>query len=126
MFDDLEMELERRGHRFSRYEDDWNIYVHSCRAGEGLMTSVSRFLTKKLRLKVNEAKSAVERPEARKCLGFSISNDGCERLIAPESLKKFKMRIWELTRRTRGLSLERVIDRLWPYLMGWRSHFGFC
>ena len=103
MLDDLDKELTRRGHRFCRYADDCNIYVRSQRAGERVMTSVSRFLTTKLRLKVNETKSAVARPEERKFLGFSISNDGGERRIAPKALDTFKRRIWEQTRRTRGL-----------------------
>ena len=126
VLDDLDKELERRGHRFCRYADDCNIYVRSHRAGERVMASVSRFLTKKLRLKVNEAKSAVARPEERKFLGFSISNDGSERRIAPPALKKFKTRIRELTYRTRGKSLPRVIEELKPYLIGWRGYFGFC
>ena len=90
MLDDLDKELTRRGHRFCRYADDCNIYVRSQRAGERVMASVSRFLTTKLRLKVNETKSAVARPEERKFLGFSISNDGSERRIAPKALDKFK------------------------------------
>ena len=93
VLDDLDKELTRRGHRFCRYADDCNIYVRSRRAGERVMASVSRFLTKKLRLKVNEAKSAVARPEERKFLGFSISNDGSERRIAPKALDTFKTRI---------------------------------
>ena len=103
-----------------------NIYVRSRRAGERVMTSVSRFLTKKLRLKVNETKSAVARPEERKFLGFSISNDGCERRIAPKALERFKMRIRDMTRRTRGISLAQMIEELKPYLIGWRGYFGFC
>ncbi len=126
VLDDLDKELTRRGHRFCRYADDCNIYVCSHRAGQRVMASVSRFLTKKLRLKVNQAKSAVARPEARKFLGFSISNDGSERRIAPQALAKFKARIRDLTRRTRGLSLEQVIEELAPYLIGWRGYFGFC
>jgi RNA-directed DNA polymerase len=126
VLDDLDRELTRRGHRFCRYADDCNIYVRSLRAGQRVMVSVSRFLTRKLRLKVNEAKSAVARPEERKFLGFSISNDGSERRIAPQALKKFKTRIRDLTRRTRGLSLEQVIEDLAPYLIGWRGYFGFC
>src|SRR5216684_5171638 len=82
VLDNLDKELARRGHRFCRYADDCNIYVRSRRAGERVMASVSRFLTSKLRLKVNEAKSAVARPEERKFLGFSIANDGSERHIA--------------------------------------------
>src|SRR6266853_1247789 len=86
VLDDLDTELARRGHRFCRYADDCNIYVRSRRAGDRVMASVSRFLTQTLRLKVNEAKSAVARPEERKFLGFSISNDGSERRIAPKAL----------------------------------------
>ncbi|WP_371349386.1 group II intron maturase-specific domain-containing protein [Ancylobacter sp. IITR112] len=90
------------------------------------MASVSRFLTKKLRLKVNEAKSAVAQPEERKFLGFSISNDGSERRIAPQALDKFQARIRDMTRRTRGISLAQLIKELKPYLIGWRGYFGFC
>src|SRR5207302_8708598 len=93
VLDDLDKELEQRGHCFCRYADDCNIYVRSRRAGERVMASVSRFLTSKLRLKVNEAKSAVAQPEERKFLGFSISNDGSERHIAPKALGKFKAQI---------------------------------
>jgi RNA-directed DNA polymerase len=126
VLDDLDKELERRGHRFCRYADDCNIYVRSCRAGERVMASISRFLTKKLRLKVNETKSAVARPEQRKFLGFSIANDGSERRIAPKALDKFKAQIRDMTRRTRGLSLAQMIEELKPYLIGWRGYFGFC
>ena len=106
VLDELDRELSRRGHRFCRYADDCNIYVRSHRAGERVMASISRFLITKLRLKVNESKSAVARPEERKFLGFSISNDGSERRIAPKALERFKTRVRELTRRTRGASLE--------------------
>ncbi len=126
VLDDLDKELTRRGHRFCRYADDCNIYVRSHRAGERVMASVSRFLTTKLRLKVNETKSAVARPEKRKFLGFSISNDGGERRIAPKALDTFKTRIREQTCRTRGLSLTQIIEELTPYLIGWRGYFGFC
>jgi RNA-directed DNA polymerase len=126
VLDDLDRELARRGHRFCRYADDCNIYVRSRRAGERVMASVSRFLTDKLRLKVNEAKSAVARPEERKFLGFSISNDGSERRIAPKALDKFKTRIRDMTRRTLGISLQQMIKELKPYLLGWRGYFGFC
>src|ERR1700758_5630367 len=102
VLDDLDKELSRRGHRFCRYADDCNIYVRSRRAGERVMASVTRFLTGKLKLKVNEAKSAVAPPEERKFLGFTISNDGSERRIAPKALAKFKAQIREMTRRTRG------------------------
>ena len=126
VLDDLDKELERRGHRFCRYADDCNIYVRSRRAGERVMASVSRFLTNKLLLKVNEAKSAVARPEERKFLGFSISNDGSERRIAPKALDKFKAQIRDMTRRTRGFSLQQLIRELKPYIVGWRGYFGFC
>ena len=126
VLDELDKELTRRGHRFCRYADDCNIYVRSQRAGERVMASVARFLTTTLRLKVNESKSAVARPEERKFLGFSIANDGSERRIAPQALAKFKARIRDLTSRTRGISLHRMIETLKPYLMGWRGYFGFC
>src|SRR5580698_611537 len=126
VLDDLDKELARRGRRFCRYADDCNIYVRSRRAGERVMASVSRFLTQKLRLTVNEAKSAVARPEERKFLGFSISNDGSERRIASKALDKFKERVREMTSRTRGLSLSQIIEDLTPYLVGWRGYFGFC
>ena len=87
---------------------------------------MSRFLTNKLKLKVNEAKSAVARPEERKFLGFSIANDGSERRIAPKALDKFKMQVRDMTHRTRGISLPQLIEELRPYLIGWRGYFGFC
>ena len=87
VLDDLDKELSRRGHRFCRYADDCNIYVRSRRAGERVMTSVTRFLTRKLKLKVNKTKSAVAQPEERKFLGFTITNDGAERRIAPKALR---------------------------------------
>jgi RNA-directed DNA polymerase len=126
VLDDLDTELARRRLRFCRYADDCNIYVRSRRAGQRVMASVSRFLTLRLRLKVNETKSAVARPEERKFLGFSISNDGSERRIAPKALATFQARIRDMTRRTQGRSLPQVVEALKPYLMGWRSYFGFC
>ena len=126
VLDDLDKELARRGLRFCRYADDCNIYVRSPRAGERVMASISWFLTVKLKLKVNETKSAVARPEERKFLGFSIANDGSERRIAANALDKFKMRIRDMTRRTQGKSLPQVVEELRPYLIGWRSYFGFC
>src|SRR5271169_6812495 len=90
------------------------------------MASVSRFLTQKLRLTVNETKSAVARPEERKFLGFSISNDGSERRIASKSLDRFKTRVRELTQRTRGVSVEQLVEPLARYLIGWRGYFGLC
>ena len=126
VLDDLDKELTRRGHRFCRYADDCNIYVSSRRAGERVMASISRFLTTRLRLKVNESKSAVARPEERKFLGFSISNDGSERRIAAKALDRFKAQVRKLTRRTCGISLPKLVETLAPYLIGWRGYFGFC
>src|SRR3984893_14194889 len=99
VLDDLDKELTQRGHRFCRYADDCNVYVRSRHAGERVMASMSRFLAQKLRQKVNEAKSAWAQPEERKFLGFSISNDGSERRIAPKALDKFKTLIREMTSR---------------------------
>jgi RNA-directed DNA polymerase len=106
LLDELDRELERRGHRFVRYADDCNIYVKSERAGQRVMEGVKGFLTRKLRLKVNESKSAVARPKDRKFLGFSFtSGEVVKRRIAPQAIKRFKERIRELTRRTRGISI---------------------
>jgi RNA-directed DNA polymerase len=126
VLDELDHELTRRGHRFCRYGDDCNIYVRSRRAGERVMASVGRFLTIKLRLKVNESKSAVARPAERKFLGFSISNDGSQRRIAPKALQRFKARVRELTRRTRGVTFSKLMEELARYVIGWRGYFGFC
>jgi len=127
LLDDLDRELERRGLRFVRYADDCNIYVRSRRAGERVMQSVSRFITGKLKLKVNESKSAVARPAERKFLGFSFtSGREPKRRIAPQTLLRFKKRIRELTKRNRGVSVARMVEQLRLYLTGWRGYFGFC
>jgi RNA-directed DNA polymerase len=126
VLDELDRELERRGHRFVRYADDSNIYVRSERAGQRVMDSVTRFITQKLQLKVNEAKSAVARPQQWKFLGFSFTDGpAIKRTIAPKTLERFKTRIREVTRRAKGVSLEVTIAELAPYLRGWRSYFGF-
>ena len=127
VLDELDRELERRGHRYVRYADDSNIYVRSERAGQRVMESVTRFIMQKLKLRVNETKSAVARPQQRKFLGFSFS-DGPEikRTIAPKALERFKHRIREVTLRAKGVSLETTIAELASYLRGWRSYFGFC
>jgi RNA-directed DNA polymerase len=127
VLDDLDRELERRGHRFCRYADDCNIYVRSHRAGVRVMASICSFLTTRLRLKVNESKSAVARPGERKFLGFSIATDPEPiRQIAPKTLERFKTRVRELTRRTLGISLQQMIEPLARYLLGWRNYFRFC
>ncbi len=127
MLDVLDKELERRGHHFVRYADDCNVYVRSRRAGERAMASIERFLTKRLKLKVNKAKSAVARPVKRKFLGFSFTKGKQpRRRIAPQSRTRFRSRVRELTRRTRGRSLAQIIKELSVYLIGWRGYFGFC
>ena len=127
VLDELDRELEQRGHRFVRYADDCNIYVRSQRAGERVMKSVSQFITRKLKLKVNEQKSAVSRPSKRKFLGFSfIWRRELRRRIAPKAITRFKQRVRELTRRTRGVKVETMVAQLSRYLRGWRGYFGFC
>jgi RNA-directed DNA polymerase len=127
VLDELDRELERRGHRYLRYADDCNIYVRSQRAGQRVMESITRFITQKLKLRVNETKSAVARPQERKLLGFSFSaGPEIKRMIAPKALERFKHRIRETTRRAKGVSMEATIAELAPYLRGWRGYFGFC
>lgn len=125
LLDELDRELESRGLRFSRYADDCNIYVKSQRAGPRVLQSVTKWLDKKLRLKVNQSKSAVDRPWKRKFLGFTFTTQR-KRSIAQASRAKFKKRVREITRRNRGSSLRRVIGELRSYLIGWRGYFGFC
>jgi RNA-directed DNA polymerase len=127
VLDELDRELERRGHRFVRYADDCNIYVRSERAGQRVMESITRFITQKLKLKVNEAKSAVARPQERKFLGFSFTaGPEVKRVIAPKALDRFKHRVLEITRRAKGVSMETTVEELAPYMRGWRGYFGFC
>jgi RNA-directed DNA polymerase len=127
VLDELDRQLERRGHRFVRYADDCNIYVRSRRAGERVMASVTGLITKRLRLKVNAQKSAVARPWERKFLGFSFTRArASKRRIAPKALRRFKARVRALTRRTRGVSIERMAADLARYLRGWLGYFGYC
>ena len=127
VLDELDRELECRGHRFVRYADDCNVYVSSERAGQRVMESVTRFITQKLKLKVNETKSAVARPQERKFLGFSFSpGPEVKRVIAPKALDRFKRRVREITRRAKGVSMKTTIEELTPYMRGWRGYFGFC
>src|SRR5215469_15830004 len=127
VLDELDRELERRGHRYARYADDCNIYVRSERSGQRVMESITRFITQLLRLKVNEAKSAAARPQERKFLGFSFTAGAeVKRVIAPKALDRFKRRIREITRRAKGVSMKTTIEELAPYMRGWRSYFGFC
>jgi RNA-directed DNA polymerase len=127
MLDVLDKELEKRGHHFVRYADDCNIYVRSQRAGERVMASIEQFLAKRLKLKVNKAKSAVARPSVRKFLGFSFtSGRQPRRRIAPQAIARLETWVRELTRRTRGASPEQIVKELARYLIGWRGYFGFC
>jgi len=127
VLDELDRELTRRKHRFVRYADDCNIYVRSERAGQRVMESVKRFITTKLKLKVNESKSAVGKPQERKFLGFSFTaGKELKRKIAPQAVERFKERIREITRKARGGSMEVVMAELATYIRGWRSYYGFC
>lgn len=125
LLDDVDKELERRGHCFARYADDCNVYVHSRRAGERVMALLRR-LYAKLRLKVNEAKSAVSSVFAdRKFLGYSfwLYRSQVKRAVAFKALASFKQRVRQLTRRSGGRSMQQVIDRLRIYLLGWKGYF---
>jgi len=127
VLDELDRELERRGHRYVRYADDSNIYVRSEQAGQRVMESITRFITHNLKLKVNETKSAVARPQERKFLGFSFTaGPEVKRVIAPKALGRFKRRIREITRRAKGVSIQKTIEELASYMRGWRSYYGFC
>lgn len=124
LLDDLDKELERRGHRFCRYADDCNIYVRSKAAGEQVMQSITRFLAKKLRLKVNRDKSAVDRPWKRKFLGYSMTSHHRPKLkVAQNSIKRVKERIKEIMRKGRGRSLPKVAGELTTLLRGWVNYF---
>jgi RNA-directed DNA polymerase len=125
LLDDLDKELERRGHRFCRYADDCNIYVRTQKAGERVMASITRFLEERLHLRVNRKKSAVAPVKDRQFLGYRILWDG-RLAIAPRSLARVKRRIREITRRNRGISLEQMIGELNSYLTGWVTYFRYA
>jgi RNA-directed DNA polymerase len=127
VLDELDRELERRKHCFVRYADDCNIYVRSRRAGERVKRSITCFIARRLKLKINEAKSAVARPVERKFLGFSFTGArDPKRRIAAKALLRFKQKVRELTGRTRGISIEQMTKELTSYLRGWKGYFGFC
>jgi RNA-directed DNA polymerase len=125
MLDDLDKELERRGHAFCRYADDCNVYVRSRHAGGRVMESLTRFLEQELRLKVNREKSAVGRPWERKFLGYSMTFHMKARLkVAPQSVKRIRMKLKDLFRVGRGRDLERFIrEDLNPVIRGWVNYF---
>lgn len=124
LLDSLDRELEKRGHYFVRYADDCNIYVRSERSAHRVLSSLSRYLSSKLKLRVNEEKSAVGRPWERQFLGFTFSTR-LKRCLSEKSLKRFKMRVRELTQRTRGRTLQTIIKELRRYLTGWFAYYGF-
>lgn len=125
LLDDLDKELERRGHWFCRYADDCNIYVRTQAAGERVMASVTVFLERQLRLQVNREKSKVAPVEACEFLGYRILRDG-RLALAPKSLERAKERIRKITRRNRGISLEAVIQELNSFLTGWVTYFRYA
>ena len=124
LLDDLDKELERRGHVFCRYADDCNIYVRSKRSGERVLASVRHFLETRLKLRVNESKSGVHRPWNRKFLGYGMTMQKNPRLkVAPEVLERLKRAIREICRRGRGRSLRNTIPALAPKLRGFAAYF---
>lgn len=125
VLDELDRELEVRGHRFVRYADDSNIYVSSQKAGERVMQSITRFIENKLKLRVNSEKSAVGNPQKRKFLGFSFTGGKQPNRIkiSETSLKRFKSKIRQITRRNRGRNIDEVIEQLSNYLIGWKGYY---
>ena len=125
LLDEVDKELEKRGHAFARYADDCNVYVRSRRAGERVMQAL-RGLYAKLRLRVNEAKSAVAHPQDRKFLGYSFwyaKGGEVRRRVAPKALAAMKERVRQMTRRSGGRSLKTVARELRGYLLGWKEYF---
>jgi group II intron reverse transcriptase/maturase len=127
MLDEVDKVLEKHGHCFARYADDCNVYVRSRKAGERVMALLHKCYAK-LRLKVNEAKSAVASVTGRKFLGYSfwVAKEGFKRRVADKPMATFKQRIRQLTRRSGGRSMTEVIDTLKPYLLGWKAYFGLA
>jgi RNA-directed DNA polymerase len=126
VLDELDWELDRRGHRFARYADDCNIVVGSQRAGERVMASVARLIEDSLRLTVNARKSAVDRPWNRKFLGFTLTSRGTRLKVADKAIDKLKDRVRELTRRTRGHRLTDIVAELRETLLGWKAYFAIA
>ena len=124
LLDELDKELESRGHRFVRYADDANVYVRSKRAGERVKASLERFLWERLRLRINREKSAVDRPWRRKFLGYSVTMHLKPKLrVAAESVKRLKVKLRILLRRGRGRSLRHVCQELRTVLRGWVAYY---
>lgn len=125
LLDDLDRELERRGHAFCRYADHCNVYVQSQAAGERVLTSVTKFLEERLKLRINRTKSAVAPVEERKFLGYRPLADGTL-IIAPQSLDRARDRVREITRRNRGGSFEAMVRQLNSFLTGWGTCFRYA
>ena len=124
LLDDLDRELERRGHAFCRYADDFTIYVKSRIAGQRVLDSVTRLIEKRLRLKVNRAKSAVDRPWNRTFLGYSVTMHYKTRLkIADKSVQRLRAKLKSIFRAGKGQSMPKLIARLVPVLRGWMNYF---
>jgi len=127
ILDLLDKELERRGHKFVRYADDCNIYVKSERAGNRVLASITKFIQKKLKLRVNEKKTAVDETHTRKFLGFSFTLGKEAKIrISPDSIRRFKSKAREITIRKRGKNFIVIIKELSTYLRGWVAYFGYC
>jgi RNA-directed DNA polymerase len=125
--DELDKELEKRGHRFARYADDATIDVRSRQAGERVLASVTRVLKRQLRLQVNAAKSAVDRPWNRTCLGFTCTRrQPNRRQVSEKALKAFKAQVREITGRTRGRTIRQIVKEWRQRMLGWRAFFGFA
>lgn len=130
VLDELDRELEQRGHRFVRYADDANIYVKSERAGQRVMASIAQFIEKRLRLKINEGKSAVAKPEERHFLGFRLKvnplSEDVEVLLSKRSKDRIDAKIREMLPRNRGQSMAKIIANINVYLKGWMGFFWIC
>lgn len=127
LLDKLDKELESRGHKFVRYADDCNIYVKSMKAGERVMNSITDFIERKLKLKVNREKSAVDRPWKRKFLGFSFTAHKEPKVrIASESIKRLKNKVRELTSRSKPIPMNMRIKKLNQYLIGWSGYYALA
>jgi RNA-directed DNA polymerase len=128
MLDDLDRELERRGHRFVRYADDIRLHVRSERAGERVLAGIAEFIERRLKLKVNREKSSVKNAAQATVLGFGFHHrNGEVRIrIAPKALERMRQRVRELTARTWGIAMEERIKLLNRYLIGWGSYFGLA
>jgi len=127
VLDELDKELERRGHRFVRYADDCNIYVRSERAGRRVMDGIRKFIERKLKLRVNDAKSAVDKPHKRKFLGFSfMAGANPRRRISRQAQQRLKKKVRQKTHRAAGRNIKQTAAHLAPILRGWRGYYGFC